>query len=204
MLHLCPSSAKVGDIIILKDAQTLKEQMDTGEFTDGVECMVSNVQHFLNSSGIKWTVIEFSEVELVLIIKRVFGNDDKSDIDDNVDYKIYYRPDGAVLGNRADWAKAGMLDVLFESQDVPLVELLYVETITNDDGIVFKQKCGSLIAESDDEEFCLITEWVTEDKCDNPELIVLEIGGVDSDEGGYIMFLQGVSISINDLELLPN
>ena len=52
-----------------------------------------------------------------------------------------------------------------------------------------------------------VVEWIAQTEIENPELLVLEVGGLDEygeclAEGGYVIFLQGASVSGTDIKLL--
>jgi hypothetical protein len=54
-----------------------------------------------------------------------------------------------------------------------------------------------------DGQVVFLTEYMAEDlECESPEAIILEYGGEGSETGGFIDFLLGSSISVEDLELL--
>jgi len=189
-----------GDIILLKDEQTLIEMMETGDLETSFEVTVARVRTLHNNElGISWTIIEFTYIETILIIKQV---------DNLKDYRLYYEPDDFEPGDRKDLINNGSLwlfdlpvvmDVLHDDP-VDYNAIKFSEVI-EDETCIFKIKGGTFSGDFDNDLF-MVTEWVTDDNCDNPELIAIEWGGSKSETGGYINLWQGVNISENDIEFM--
>jgi hypothetical protein len=46
-----------------------------------------------------------------------------------------------------------------------------------------------------------VVEYSTTDKTDNPEMLILELGGEDGQQGGYIMMMLGCSVNAADVRV---
>ena len=49
-----------------------------------------------------------------------------------------------------------------------------------------------------------LVEYSTDDSYDNPEMMILELGGEHSDEGGLISLMLGCGINLSDVDVLKS
>lgn len=170
---------KVGDIVILKDFQSLKEN------AYGLTCKVKSVQIFNELNKLSnWGIYELDCVvnDLFLVYQQV---------NDITEVGVYFSADGCV-GNRIDALNNGF-EILFQE---PNINSIYANTINHPDG-VFKKKF-ELTCKTNN-EFAIVCEWEA-DSIDNNQLMVTEVG--QGKDGGLITFLRGCHISEHELEIL--
>lgn len=163
---------KVDDKVVLKDAQTLRSQMGAGEKPVGQTVTIES----LFVVDCEFSTYELATLDngLVLVIQRV--NREK-------EICLYFSEVNPGSRDELSW--------LFNGED-------YVDEIVDDNEITYKKKFtmwgkgnGQLVG---------VTEYSTTDKCDNPELLVIETG--DGDEGGFVEFFQGCQINSSEMELM--
>ena len=213
---------KVGSIIQLDDTQTLEFLMEQGkQVTEhGADFEVVRIKNFSlndNSVKIKMFYIQYEDVLWYLVVKI---------LDNEAIVKIYFEPDDFECGNREDLLKAECF-YLFEApeneEDYLAEDLAFATTIDMGDE-VFQSDMGAMYGscfEDGEEDFSTVVELSTESDNDNPDLMIVELSNVNieeepDDEGystgevaldinssdTYVMFLQGCSIQLNDVEIL--
>ena len=210
---------KINDQIVLTDKQTIEELIEDGieNATEGLFLEVLNIRNVNEADGLaNWTFVELAgyKIPLTLVIKTASKN---------VDFGIYYQPDDIENGNRQDQLSQDNFWIFEEpgdSEDFVPSELKmarkFDQEIEGVGKVDFEIKIETLYGEINDQsdgetQFVSITEYRTVknyDKIENPEIIILEIGGLNNDgdlinEGGLISVLQGANISQNDLSLTP-
>lgn len=177
----------INDFVVLKDKQSLRQQMQENKRPIGIITKVVNIST-VDSAHTCWKFYEL-ECEMFLVVQTCGAH---------TELTLYFIPGDFNNGNRADVLNDNNHWLFNE----PLSEwdygdLEYADTIINEaEGATYKRKLPTIYA--DNGELQSVTEWVTDAEVDNPELIALEIG--DSDEGGFIRFLQGCQIKSNDIE----
>jgi hypothetical protein len=224
-------SAKIGDIIQLKDEQTISFLMDEGHenLTHGADFTVQRIRKIPAQEGnASWLVlsIEFADFSWCLIVKS-----DGSDFD----LYVYYVPEGFVDGDRNDIIDNS--DWLMEEWDedkVELKDLPFASEIQQDEDIIFKTNGAEYgtCNEDGDKSFVTVVEYSTDDdEVDNPLMIAIEFnqykdyenseenevededgdldvettvdsGVVVDEDSSYIMLLQGCSVTLNDVDIL--
>jgi len=224
-------SAEIGDIIQLKDEQTISFLMDEGHenLTHGADFTVQRIRKIPAQVGnASWLVlsIEFADFSWSLIVKS-----DGSDFD----LYVYYVPDGFVDGDRNDIIDNS--DWLMEEWDedkVGLKDLPFASEIQQEEDIIFKTNGPEYgtCNEDGDKSFVTVVEYSTdEDDVDNPLMMAIEFNqykdyensednevededgdfdvettvdsGVEVDEdSSYIMLLQGCSVTSSDVDIL--
>jgi hypothetical protein len=173
-------------IIVLKDKQTLQDELDQGHPIDGLESFVEEEFVLSESNGlVTWTIFRLKDKDLIYVKKQV---------EDLVDHFVFIKPEGLVFGSKEDWIKAGH-DWLFDGENYP--EEIY------QNGNIFKilggsYTCSTEVGDKTSSKVisnCLVTEWVTDVEHDNPRIICIEIGN-------YIEFYQGCQILESEVEFL--
>ena len=223
-------SAKIDDIIQLKDEQTISYLMDQGHdnLTHGADFTVKRKRKIKSQDGnTEWLIfnIEFADFQWMLIVKS-----NKSDFD----LFVYYVPDGFVDGDRndiinnADWLLEEWDEDQVELKDVP-----FAEAIQQDENVIFKTNgpaYGTCI-EDGDKSFVTVVEYSTDADEDNPLMMAVEFneyedyeerdeslteddygdievevsvesGVTINEDSSYIMLLQGCNVTLNDVDVL--
>lgn len=174
---------KVGNIIALKDKQTIQDLLEKGSKDGVLNVTVDRVDSY-KFNTITWTVIRFKDSELVLVEKI---------IDNNPQYFLYFTPNGLTGGTREDIIKRGdewLFNPPKNENKYNVNDLTYADKIYQDN-LEFKV-VTTFISQS--KPLWLLTEWVTTEKTDNDRLIALEVGD-------YINFWQGCEITAGELEV---
>ena len=210
---------KPGDQITLTDEQTIKDLIENGVdgAMSGLQLEVQRVRHICESSGLmEWYLADLSGYDFPLFFLAKI-------VDQDMDMRIYYQPDDIDLGTRRDQLDNGNA-WLFENQldGTSPCDLRYTDTfdqLIDDVNVEFGIKGGPLYGELRDNpvqsgisqpQFVGVIEYAVGahyNKVENPELIIVEIGGLDADgdhleEGGLMLVLQGSNVDPNDLSLL--
>lgn len=190
--------AKVGDIITLRDLQTMIQLLPgDASVANGMDLLVTRVTHVREANGVCEWFIYGTDSALNVVVTRVDGNDY---------YRVMFEVAGLPEGDRADWIESGNHWLFLEPSSDEYVDrdLVYTEEILNQD-ICYKQKRPSLFGECDG-VFAVIHEWLAvpgaNSSPENPEIIVVEVGNVNDPRGGFITFLQGASIAEGDIEFM--
>jgi len=211
-------SLKVGDIISLKDEQTIADLMGNKDdrALEGIDLEIDEIKLIeIKNVDLEFLLFEFTaasldkyQVAITLLVKIV---DDK-----HMDVRAYFPPDDFNPDNRQSLFDEGCLWLFEEPENTDnliLSELEFADEFVNEspDGqqITFKKKGLTFFGENSEHSMVQVTEWLADTECTNPEAIAIEYGGLNSegnliDEGGYIVFLQGETIGniTSDIELL--
>ena len=222
-------SAKLNDIIQLKDEQTISYLMDKGHenISHGADFTIKRKRKINSQDGnAEWIIfdIEFSDFLWYLVVKS-----NKSDFD----LFIYYVPDGFEDGDRNDIVKKA--DWLMEvwEDGVELKNLSFASEIQQDENTIFKTsgaEYGTCV-EDNEKSFATVVEYTTEADEDNPLMMALEFNQMEewedreeslaeddygdievevsvesgvhiNEDSSYIMLLQGCSVILNDVDVL--
>lgn len=139
-----------------------------------------------------------------------------------IEYFIYYEPDEFQPGNRRDLIDNGDEWLFMEPADVHnfnMNDLEYTDeiiwTVEDDDGndvelaySIKKQRTMYGISNYRPSQaglgnsFTAVTEYKTSTEFDNPEAMILETGGGESNEGGYISLLIGCAVNLDEIDVL--
>ena len=210
---------KTGDIVTLRDETTIAELMEdgVGNAMDGMDLEVQNVRHVEIQGCADFYFCDLGgqpphQPPLVLVVKIV---------DSFVDHRIYWLPDDVPTGSRIDLLDADC-HWLFEEPDDPeqfdVADLRFAAQVIqhNDDlgEVHFVAKGSEIHGEHRELEPsstiaqpATIVEWLAETDVEHPELMALEVGGLDRfgqrlPEGGYVILMQGKSVPSADVKLL--
>lgn len=223
-------SVKLGDIIQLKDEQTLSFLMEQGveHISHGADFTIKRKRRITANEGrAVWFIldIELQEFSWYLVVKSN-GPD--------FDLSVYYAPDGFVDGDRndiidnSDW----LMEVWEDGTE--LKDLSFAKEIQQGEDIIFKTsgpQYGTCV-EDDDKSFTTVVEYSTgADGEENPLMMAVEFNQLEEyeerdeslsiDEDGdveievtaesgvninedssYIMLLQGCSVALSDVDVL--
>lgn len=223
-------SAKLEDIVQLKDEQTIAFLMEEGHeyLSHGADFTLKRKRKIEAHDGkTKWLIldIEYSPFTWYLIIKSN-GSD--------FDLYLYYVPDGFVDGDRKDVVENS--DWLFEefAEGTPLKDVPFALDVKQGEDVIFKTdgpQYGTL-SEDGDKSFATIVEYDCDiEEEENPLLMAMELnemqdwetseksfaedeegdievevsveGGVNiNEDSSYITLLQGCRLLCGDVEIL--
>lgn len=175
-------------IVILKDKQTLEDEMDRGNPIDGLEMEVDSNIVISQLNGLtKWFLTRFKDQDIIYV-KKV--------CDKIIEHFIFFRPAGLEPGTRKEFIERGH-DWLFDDKDYR--EIIYQNdnpfqminstldceiTFENNDPLLHETYNG------------VITEWsTTVPDHPNPRILSFEINK-------NIEFYQGCQIEDNEIEFL--
>ena len=186
---------KTGDVVILKDLQTLLHLLPgDADVTNGVDAVVTAVTEIHVAPNVcDYTLIE-TNTALSLLIKRAGRFED---------IRVMFAVDGVPSGDRQDWIDGGAQWLFLPpvQEMYSACDLEYTGEIWNGD-LLYKEKHGSLYGSV---EPAVVHEWtagfVTE-QCANPEIVVIETGRIFDRRGGFITFLQGAYVASSDIEFM--
>ena len=202
----------VGSVVLLKDEQSLQHSMELGLGLKPMEYVVLQRWQVeeVNELG-SWWMYQLQqpagEPELWLVVKIV---------DDNVDLRVYYVPEGMLVGNRVDQLNAGN-DWLFLPgyENQPLIERPFAQTINyygeGADEVIYGNKGVTYGADVDVTVLGgvglaqldgLVTEYLANRECPDTELLLIEIGDAEDPDGGSISLLMGCPVGTQDLDVI--
>lgn len=213
---------KTGSTVTLTDEQSIKDSMDRGEGVRGRDYLVDTILKINADNRIaEWIVMHLDddEQDIFLVVKIV---------DQVFDIYVYFQPDEVETGDRRDIIDRGDNWIFAEPDDVEnfkFNELEFsFEIFLNDekedaDGnfedfeILYKmKKQGVLYGTCFNEPsqsglsrmFATIVEYHSDNETDNPELLITEIGGAESEHGGLITILLGCSVNLAEVDVLSS
>jgi len=203
------TKAKVGDSIQLSDVQTIEQCMIEDRSTDGIYYPIKTIHSIKQMDGLcSWLLFELGDNEdkLTIMVKSV---------DNETDIRVYYALPGIEPGCRSDMINDGF-DWIFDRdcQEGCENQLNFtndiVNTIEDDNGdveqITFLQKRqGELFGKAqvtgfDQQLLVTVVEYSTDYDCENPEMLIYEIGEPDSD--GMIYMMEGCNIHPTEVSLI--
>lgn len=197
-----------GMFITIKDE---KEILESGKM-EGLDYKIRYVRTFRDSDGLaEWNLLYLeSESSPAWLLVKIVGDD--------IDFRVYYAeygPDFFKEGHRVDvleWEQNWIFQEPEDPEDFNIADLRYTQSIFIDnDGsdIEYKMKdFGEIYGELSEEPSQIITsptpaiivEYAATTECDDPELLILEIG--EEDDGGFISLLMGNPVGIQELEVI--
>jgi hypothetical protein len=218
--------ARPGDMLILRDQQTLEMLMEAGrsDFAHGVSLTIKRVRRIQERNKLmQWTLCELepirigNQTQVWFLVAKV--------VDEAFDVRVMFEPADFEPGSREHLLEAGC-QWLFqppENEDnfnpADLRFTLSIDKTVDGNRVVgFHQKGqGVLYGEQYEEprpsgvpqpQFVTLVEYQADTAYENPELLLLEVGGVDRSRpgqrfrGGFITMYEGANVSPNDLELM--
>ena len=207
---------RVGDIVTVKDQQTIEALMrKQGSYARGLDLRVK-IKHVITEQNQimhwYWYDLEWDDVSGMgnqhLVVKIV---------DDAFDTRITSEPADFPQGSRYDLLDQGHEWLFLPPEDENNYnpeDLSFTEEIPqtlDDQEVLYKIKPqGTLFGEMTTTpkqsgihgpQFVSIVEYSSEQQCESPELMLLEIGAARGD--GFIMMLQGRNVSPHEIEVTP-
>lgn len=208
-------------VITLSDEEALDEAMEKGEGIKGIDYLITNKKVIrYEDKVIQWVIFEIEgEDEVCWFMVKI--------VDEELDFRVYYQPEGFEPGSRADLVERG-LGWLFEppedEDDFVPGELEYArypnvppvdEEEEDSDEVSYVAKppgplyarCKNYPGSSSDPGFITVVEYSSEEDCSDPEMLVLEEGGLDEDgdpspHGGWVTILLGTPLESNEVDVL--
>jgi len=172
---------KPNDRLILKDKQTLSQQLSEGQNLTGCNVKVVEANN-IKTEFSTWYINKLDN-DMVLIIQ---------DADGVQELGLYFAIENFIAGDRADM-KEWDTDWMFQDDD-------YATSIESDDGD-FQIKFS--VWGIDTEAYLSgVTEWAVDASfgVENPELLATEIG--NGDRGGLVEMFQGCRVNECEIELM--
>jgi len=190
---------KIGDILLLRDKETLAQQMDKEHHMTGVQATIRRSQKFAANCGsttVSFHIIEFTDSNLVVIEKTV-----RSAKESPIDVKgVYFVPDGLTGGSRKDWVDSGR-EWIFDEPKGPFnpnnpdnLKGLEYQPVIKKEGCPDYERQGDSFGGTHMGETWLITEWLCTGPTDNPRILILETGD-------YLRFFLGCEVMDSDIEI---
>ncbi len=213
----------LGSVVMLSDEQALEDSAQEGRGRVAREFTIEEIRTITDMNNLAtWKLFRLYEVkqELWLMAKLV---------DENIDLRVYYQvPDNEFkTGNRRAMIDNGVLWLFqqpadpnhFSYTDLHYTMEIQGPTEPGQAQLLYEMKdqgemYGTMVTVNTQNpigERCFVTlvEYGANRDCENPELLVLEMGGVspeasvpDSGEGGLIVMLQGTPLNDNEIEVL--
>lgn len=210
-----------GSSIALKDKQALQDSMEAGLGFNPLTYSVDEARSVVEQHGLgEWTILH-------MVDPRPTKQDTwfvTLAVDNKLDTRVYFQPDDAfVPGTRKEivqrdnGADAWLFQEPPDLHNYRYTDLLFTTQITYG-GVAYVAKGPTLWGNSTvrpaqtglpETILAGVTEYVAQGEAENPELMILELGGVNpddpsgSDEGGLLRLLLGAPVAANDYEVLP-
>ncbi len=206
---------KPGSTISLKDAQALEDSMKAGLGVSARDYVVREVRSIKQLEGpVEWQLfnVEDGEERLWFLVKIV---------DEDIALRMYFEVEGLQPGTRSEMIEREMSWLFQEPKDpddVRCNELAYAEEITQaievegeEKEIRFRIKPqGELHGACTHEPqqswpqvmMATVVEYASQQACENPELLLLELGGESGEEGGVITLFQGCDVRFSEVDVL--
>jgi len=206
-----------GSIVTLDDSQAIEDSMKKGAGVKGIDYDVKSIRTIRHETGLcTWIMLELGgeEQDIWLMIKIV---------DADIDVRAYFEVPEFPSGDRADILERGCEWVFVEPEDAndfDLAELEFAQEITQsvaikegeseevtfsikEQGVLFGEATHCPELEGvEDVMFIAVAEYITETECENPELLILEMGGQDSERGGFITLMLGAPVNFSEIEVM--
>jgi len=205
----------IGSTITLTDGQSIKDSMERGEGVVGRDYTVDSVWNIFHDERLaEWLLYKLSadDQDIWLVVRIV---------DRTVDLLVCFEPDEFEPGNRKDAIDQDQAWIFEEPDDIDnfkyddlkfTPEIIWEITTDGEDiDAVFKMKRTGVMycsctyrPESSGlgRMMAAVIEYRTKAEFENPELMLFELGGENSSDGGLITLLIGCSINMSEIEVL--
>jgi len=139
-------------------------------------------------------------------------------VEQEIELRVYFEHPEFEPGNRKDMMDQENLWLFmepdnpanFQYNDLKFTDHMEIES-DNDEVLIYGQKgfkemhcsCELLPVPSKiNNQIATIVEYQAKQKCDNPELLLLEMGGQDSSDGGLIRLMIGCNLRPTEIDIL--
>ena len=208
-----------GSTITLSDQQAIADSIEQGEGVRGRDYLVNTVWRIRqDESLVEWLLFKLDddEQEIYIVVKIV---------DRDLNLFVYFEPNEFQPGNRRDTIERGDTWLFEEPDDVDdfrfddlkfVREIVWTIEIEDNGGVQDKDvsyrmkgqgvlygTCTHDPAQADLERMmAAIIEYSSESDYENPELMLLELGGERGEDGGLISLMIGCSINKSEVDVL--
>lgn len=205
-------SIKPKSTVILKDEQAIEDARKEGKGMNGYDYSVGAVRVITEMNNLaRWVLLKLdgSDQEIWLMAKIV---------DEKFDLRVYFHDEGFEPGTRAELIEHGCQWLFSEPQkenwkprDLKFTHEITQKPEGEDREVVYVQKSQEMYGHSSespkpsglpDKVLATIVEYSTQDTTDNPELLVVELGGEGKNEGGHITLWLGSQVNPNEVEVV--
>jgi len=215
---------KPGSTITLSDEQSIQESMSRGLGVGGLDFVVDSVLRIRHDDGLaEWYFYNLGdEHQEIYLVTKLVGQ--------HIDVGVYFEPDEFPPGNRRDLVMRGDTWIFEEPEDVEdflFDELKYNHELimsldVNNTGsqkeedlvdVYFGMKnqgvqYGSAFNVPDHSGMgrimASVVEYSTDTAYENPTVMILELGGDKSEDGGLISMLSGCPINLSEVDVLKS
>ena len=215
---------KPGSTITLSDEQSINESISQNLGVKGLDFVVESVLKIRHDEGLaEWYFYNLGdEHQEVYLVAKLVG--------EHVDLGVYFEPDEFPPGNRKDLVMRGDTWIFEEPEDIEdflFDELKYNHELImsldvnntgsqNEEDLVdvyFSMKhqgvqYGSSFHVPDHSGIgriiASVAEYSTDSAYENPAVMLLEIGGEKSEDGGLVSMLSGCSINLSEVDVLKS
>lgn len=203
-----------GSTITLKDKQAIEDSMQRGTGMKGLDFTVRNAIQITELNNLaKWFLFMLDDPEDTIWIMVKF-------VDDELDLRVYFEHPQFMPGNRKDMIDQENYWLFMEPENpenFSMDDLKFSDhiEIVEDDGeaLIYREKgfkemhctCEILPVQSKiKKKVATLVEYQTKQVCENPELLLFELGGQDSAEGGLIRLLLGCTLGPTEIDILQS
>lgn len=205
-----------GNLVVLSDAQALLEAVRQGlDAEGGLNYEVKRVLRLQELNDLaQWVMLRLEGADEVWLMAKIVGAE--------VDLRVYFEVPELPPGNRADMIAREMY-WLFEDpgpdwqsryNDLDFARMITLDQApaesTTATSTHYQQKpWGTLYASCQEVPPgatgkpypAAVIEYHTEDPSDNPQLLLLELGGEQDTDGGYITMMLGCTMDPSELRV---
>lgn len=207
-----------GSIITLKDEQALEDSQRKGRGLSPMDYQVKEARTIDVSNGLgalRMFHLDDTEQSIWFVAKIV---------DQDIDLRVYFEPPESEFapGNRRDMLDRGDL-WLFQEPANPnnyrpkdlRFTLEIVQSVQQDGGtkqVTYEAKGDELYGEMtvepkqsgmSDQVMVTVVEYRATEPTENPEALIIETGGENTDDGGLISLMLGSPIRFSEVDVLP-
>ena len=208
-------SITLGSTITLSDTQAILDAMEVGAGVEPTDYEVVDVEYMKDSNNIaEWVMFTIErgddDDEVLFLLVKIVGEE--------VALRVYFLPPDFDAGTRKDLIDSDMYWMFEEPEDpntfkytsLEFAKVLCFEDEGGEGETQYERKLPTLYGtiesrdEFGDEEemFMAITEYETDSPIENKEALVLERGGENSEDGGYVNLYIGTNISPAEVDVL--
>lgn len=200
----------VGQSIILSDEQAVEDALKAKNGTTEMDYIIKSIRHIEDEdTGIVWRFFQLESEDNIWFLVKI--------VDQEFDLRVYFEPDDFAQGDREDLIKNECHWVFEEPDnlsDFKLNDLEFTKLFTmgdDEDEVEYSIKPVGMLtgmvtndppSKGIDNSMACVVEYHTGAEVQNTEAMFIEIGGEESESGGFIMMLMGNPISQEDVEVL--